>query len=122
MSAFWTAEIVALWSAIRAFGFSMAVVPLVFAYVVGYVVTRRPAPLGGAGLLDLFVPLCLWDCGAPLAAAVAGSIVYRFFSLWLVLPVSLIELSPVDELESPAEPEPEPALRPRGDSEAPGQS
>lgn len=111
MGLFWIAEIASLWSAMAAFGYSMDLAPLVFAYVVGYVVTRRPAPLGGAGLLDLFLPLCLWDCGAPLAAAVAGSIPYRFFSLWLPLPLALRETSYVVSEGGRNIDEPEPALR-----------
>jgi uncharacterized membrane protein YbhN (UPF0104 family) len=89
MAAFWACEMLALWSALRVFGESMPVGAVVFAYVAAYVVTRRPAPFGGAGPLDLFLPLCLWTCGSTLATAVAGTIAFRLVSLWLPFPFAL---------------------------------
>jgi uncharacterized membrane protein YbhN (UPF0104 family) len=56
------------------------------------VVTRRTAPLAGAGILALALPVCLWCSGAPLAAAVAGVFAYRILVLWLPLPVALASL------------------------------
>ncbi|HEY3941220.1 MAG TPA: lysylphosphatidylglycerol synthase domain-containing protein [Acidimicrobiales bacterium] len=110
MSLFWVAELLALWSAFEAFDFRIGVGPLVFAYAVGYVVTRRPAPFGGAGLIDLVLPLCLWDCGVPLATAAAASISYRFLSLWLPLPGTLRSARRVSSFGAPTA-EPEPALQ-----------
>jgi hypothetical protein len=89
MTGYWCAELFALWAAMAAFGFSMSMPNLVFAYVAAYVVTRRPAPFGGAGPLDLLLPLSLWWCGAPLASAVAATIVFRFTSLWLPFPIAI---------------------------------
>jgi hypothetical protein len=84
--------------------------PLRSDYAVGYVLARRSAPLGGAGLIGLILPLCLWTCGASFAGAVAAVAVYRFFSLWLPLPAAFAYLSTVRTIcEAPAE-EREPAL------------
>jgi uncharacterized membrane protein YbhN (UPF0104 family) len=68
------------------------VAELIIAYAIGYALTRRSAPLGGAGLIETFLPLTLWDSGAPLAAAVAGVLAYRFFNLWAPMPPALAVL------------------------------
>jgi uncharacterized membrane protein YbhN (UPF0104 family) len=74
------------------------------------VLTRRTAPLGGAGLLDLILPLCLWTCGASFAGAVAAVAVYRFFSLWLPLPLAFAYLPTVRAMRDGPVNESEPAL------------
>jgi uncharacterized membrane protein YbhN (UPF0104 family) len=106
MSAFWVCELAALWAALRAFAYQMPFSALVFAYVAAYVVTRRPAPLGGAGPIDLLLPLSLWACGAPLPAAVAGTIAFRFASLWLPFPAALRGASFLAKLGPESEREP----------------
>jgi uncharacterized membrane protein YbhN (UPF0104 family) len=110
MAGYWIAELFALWAALATFGFRMSMPSLVFAYVAAYVITRRPAPLGGAGPLDLLLPLSLWACGAPLSAAVAASIAYRFFSLWLPFPLALREAAHLAAKRANTAIEPEPAL------------
>jgi uncharacterized membrane protein YbhN (UPF0104 family) len=92
MSLYWAADIFALWAALAAFGFHMHPAKLVIGYTVGYAITRRSAPFGGAGLLDLFLPLTLWDSSAPLAAAVLGTCAYRIANLWLPMPFALASL------------------------------
>jgi uncharacterized membrane protein YbhN (UPF0104 family) len=110
MTLFWAADIFALWAALEAFSAGISFPGIILGYAVGYVLTRRTAPLGGAGLLDLILPLCLWTCGASFAAAVAAVAVYRLFSLWLPLPAAFAYLSAVRGIcDAPAE-ESEPAL------------
>jgi uncharacterized membrane protein YbhN (UPF0104 family) len=109
MTMYWVCELAALWAAMRAFGYEMPFPALIFAYVGAYVITRRPAPFGGAGPLDLLLPLSLWACGAPLAASVAGTIAFRFASLWLPFPMAIRGAAMLAKL-SPQENEPEPAL------------
>jgi hypothetical protein len=67
----------------------MGVAELIAGYATGMVFTRRTGPLGGAGFLALFLPLCLWYCGAPLTVAVAGVFAYRILTLWLPMPLAL---------------------------------
>jgi hypothetical protein len=74
--------------------------------VAAYVVTRRPAPFGGAGPLDLFLPLCLWTCGSSLAAAGAGTITFRLLSLWLPFPFALRGAQRIAGSRGGDEPEP----------------
>jgi hypothetical protein len=89
MALFWAADAFAVWAGLAAFGFRMGVASLIVGYATGMVFTRRTGPLAGAGLLALFLPLCLWYCGAPLAVAVAGVFAYRVLALWLPMPLAL---------------------------------
>lgn len=90
MVMFWTGEVAAVWVALTAVGFHMAVAPLIVGYATGLVFTRRTVPLGGAGLMMLILPLTLWVCGAPLPAAVVAVFGYRLITLWLPLPAALL--------------------------------
>jgi uncharacterized membrane protein YbhN (UPF0104 family) len=110
MTLFWVADIFALWAALEAFSADIALAQIILAYAVGYVLTRRTAPLGGAGLLDLILPLCLWTCGASFAGAVAAVAVYRFFSLWVPLPLAFAYLPTVRAMRHIPVKESEPAL------------
>jgi uncharacterized membrane protein YbhN (UPF0104 family) len=64
----------------------------VVAYSIGYALTRRSAPLGGAGLIETALPLTLWGSGAPLAAAISGVLAYRVFNLWAPMPAAFASL------------------------------
>ena len=88
MLAYWVLGMFSLWAGIRTFHFHMNFGSVVVAFGTAMIVTRRTGPLGGAGLLDLALPPTLWIAGAPLSAAVLGTFVYRFFSLWIPLPVA----------------------------------
>lgn len=92
MALFWAADAFAVWAGLAAFGTRMNAVTLLAGYATGMVFTRRTAPLAGAGILALALPVCLWYSGAPLAAAVAGVFAYRILVLWLPLPVALASL------------------------------
>lgn len=110
MTLFWAADVLALWAALEAFSAGISFGEIILGYAVGYVLTRRTAPLGGAGLIDLILPLCLWTCGARFAGAVAAVAVYRFLSLWLPLPAALAYLPTVRAIRSEDATESEPAL------------
>jgi uncharacterized membrane protein YbhN (UPF0104 family) len=112
MTLFWVGEMFALWAGLAAFGTRASIPILILADAVGYVLSRRTAPLGGAGFIDTFLALCLWDCNVPLAAAIAGVFTYRFFSLFAVLPFSFAALPALRSIGGPdASPSPEPAMR-----------
>jgi hypothetical protein len=89
---FWVAEIFAVWAGLAAFGFTMEAAALTAGFCTGMVVTRRVAPLAGAGLLTLILPVTIWYCGAPFAIAVAGTFAYRALTLWLPMPFALAAL------------------------------
>ena len=92
MALFWAADAFAMWAGLAAFGTRMNAITLLAGYATGMVFTRRTAPLAGAGILALALPVCLWYSGAPLAAAVVGVFAYRILVLWLPLPVALASL------------------------------
>lgn len=89
MALFWAADAFAVWAGLAAFGFRMSAANLIVGYATGMVFTRRTGPLGGAGILALALPVSLWYCGAPLAAAVVGVFAYRGLVLWLPMPLAL---------------------------------
>lgn len=98
MCLYWAGEILAVWAAVAAFGTKMPVLTALVATATGYALTRRSVPLGGAGLIDLALPLSMWACGVPLASAVAGTVAYRVFNFWMALPPALIALPRVRRL------------------------
>jgi uncharacterized membrane protein YbhN (UPF0104 family) len=52
--------------------------------------SRRTLPFGGAGAVELLLPLALWGTGISLSAAVLAVFTYRIFNFWLpLLPAAL---------------------------------
>lgn len=114
MTLFWAGQMFALWAGLAAFGARVSIPFVMLADAVGYVLTRRAAPLGGAGFIDTFLALCLWDFNVPLAQAIAGVFAYRFFSLFAIMPFSFVVLPALRSIGGPAaSPSPEPAVQPR---------
>ena len=72
MALFWAGDALAIWAALAAFGQVMNGAALIVGYCTGMVVTRRIAPLAGAGTLALILPLAIWASGAPLATAITA--------------------------------------------------
>jgi hypothetical protein len=89
MGLFWAADAFAVWAGMAAFGFQLGAAALFVGYATGMVFTRRTAPLAGAGLLALCLPLTLWNSGVPFAVAVVGVFAYRMLAMWLPMPASL---------------------------------
>jgi uncharacterized membrane protein YbhN (UPF0104 family) len=92
MLLYWLADMWALWAALAAFGFRMNGASEMVAFGTAMIVTRRTAPLGGAGILTVALAPTLWYSGAPWPAAVLGTVAYRFFALWPPQPVSFVML------------------------------
>jgi hypothetical protein len=92
MALFWAGDALAVWVALAAFGFVMNGAALVVGYCTGMVLTRRIAPVAGAGTLALILPLTIWGGGAPLATAITGVAAYRLLCFWLSLPSALASL------------------------------
>jgi len=92
MALFWAADFFAAWCALAAFDLKMSVAAFVVGTATGMIFTRRAAPLAGAGILALVLPVTLWCSGAPLPIAISGFFVYRILSLWLPLPFALASL------------------------------
>lgn len=95
---FWLGDMFSLWAGIATFGFRMNVGSEIVAFGTAMIVTRRTAPLGGAGILDIAIPATLWYSGAPWSAAVLGTFAYRFFTVWLTMPASYAALPKLRDL------------------------
>lgn len=120
MGVFWIADAAAAWAGLAAFGYLMNPASLFVGFATGMVFTRRTGPLGGAGILAFALPVALWYCGAPLAAAVAGIFAYQVLVIWLPMPFALASLPALRELGTgvpgaggTAAPRGEPGLRQR---------
>lgn len=93
MAVYWGGDMFGLWAATAAFGFHIGALAVIVAVGTGMVFTRRTGPLGGAGIVDVALVATLWNAaGVPFAAATLGVAAYRFFTLWMPLPASLVAL------------------------------
>jgi len=82
-AAFWAGEILCAWAALRAFGASVGLAPLILGYTTGYLATGLPLPLGGAGSVDAAHTGGFVLAGVPLGSALLGAVAFRVFSFWL---------------------------------------
>jgi uncharacterized membrane protein YbhN (UPF0104 family) len=81
---YWLADMACLWSTLHVFFAETPVVAqLLLGYATGYALTRRTLPLGGAGIVEVLLPLSLGWVGIALAPAVLAVIGYRIANLWL---------------------------------------
>jgi uncharacterized membrane protein YbhN (UPF0104 family) len=85
---YWFGHLLTLYAALRAFGVGdVHLAALVLAFATGYVATALPLPGGGSGGVEAALAFSLHAVGAPLAPALLGALVYRFFTFWLpILP------------------------------------
>ncbi|HWD75256.1 MAG TPA: hypothetical protein VG371_08960 [Solirubrobacteraceae bacterium] len=93
MMLYWGGDMFALWAATAAFGFHMTALEVIVALGTGMVLTRRTAPLAGAGVVLVALVATLWNAaGVPFAAATLGVAAYRLFTLFGPMPVGLAGL------------------------------
>jgi uncharacterized membrane protein YbhN (UPF0104 family) len=85
---YWFGHLLTLYVALRAFGVAgVPLAALVLAFATGYVATALPLPGGGSGGIEAALAFSLHAVGMPLAPALLGALVYRFFTFWLpILP------------------------------------
>jgi uncharacterized membrane protein YbhN (UPF0104 family) len=95
---YWAAEIVSLWAALQAFGVHAGLAVLILGYATGHVLTPRSAPLSGAGVTEILLPLALSWVGLPLAGAVPAAFSYRAGILLLSIPPALLARAEVQRL------------------------
>ena len=83
----------ALWAATHAFGYTMSALTAIVCLGTGMILTRRTAPLGGAGVMVVALTATLWYGGAvPFAAATLGVAAYRAFTLLAPIPFGFAAL------------------------------
>jgi uncharacterized membrane protein YbhN (UPF0104 family) len=90
---FWAGELLCAWAALRAFGVTVGVAPLLVGYTTGYVSMGLPLPAGGSGSVDAAMTAGFVLAGAPLSGALLGAIAFRLFSFWLPAIGALISLA-----------------------------
>jgi glycosyltransferase 2 family protein len=84
---YWFGHLLTLWAALRAFtgDTQLVLATLVLAFATGYAATALPLPGGGSGGIEAALVFSLSAVGVPLAPALLGVLVYRFFTFWLPL-------------------------------------
>lgn len=93
IAVYWAGDIFCLWAALHLFQVHPPPVSqLVLGYATGYALTRRTLPLGGAGIVEVLLPVSLGWVGIPLVPAFLASLVYRGVNLWLPLLPALVGL------------------------------
>ena len=90
---FWSGELLCAWAALRAFGVTVGVAPLLLGYTTGYVSMGLPLPAGGSGSVDAAMTAGFVLAGAPLSGALLGAIAFRLFSFWLPAVGALLSLA-----------------------------
>jgi uncharacterized membrane protein YbhN (UPF0104 family) len=98
VSLYWFGDILTLWAALKVFEADVSTPALILAYATGYVLTRRSLPGGGAGVVEFLMTFALVWVGLPLAPAILGVLVYRFFNFWLPIVPALAVLPTVRHL------------------------
>ena len=97
---FWAGELLCAWAALRAFGVTVGVAPLLLGYTTGYVSMGLPLPAGGSGSVDAAMTAGFVLAGAPLGGALLGAIAFRLFSFWLPAVGALLSLATLRGLRS----------------------
>jgi uncharacterized membrane protein YbhN (UPF0104 family) len=80
---YWAGDMLTLYAALRAFGVSVEIVPMVLAYATSNIITLLPLPAGGAGGIDAGMTFALRAIAIPLAPALLAVLVYRVVTFWL---------------------------------------
>lgn len=79
----WLADAACLWLALAAAGVQLDPDIVLLAYVAGIMISALPLLPGGIGAVEAAIPALLHHFGAPLDAALAGTLVYRGISMLL---------------------------------------
>ena len=95
---YWLGDIACLWAALEAVGAELPIPAVILAYATGYVLTRRSLPLGGAGIVEVFMTFALIWVGLGPTKAILGVVLYRLFNFWLPILPALAILPTVRQL------------------------
>jgi uncharacterized membrane protein YbhN (UPF0104 family) len=89
---FWAGELLCAWAALRSFGVTVGLAPLLVGYTTGYASTVLPLPVGGSGGVDAAMTGGFVLAGAPLSVALLAAVTFRFFSFWLPAIAALVSV------------------------------
>jgi uncharacterized membrane protein YbhN (UPF0104 family) len=96
---YWGGNLLCLYAALRAFEADPPVLALLIAYATAYVATALPLPAGGAGGIEASLAFSLTAIDVPLASAVLATLVFRFVTFWLPLPLAAVALAGARRLD-----------------------
>lgn len=100
---YWAGDIFCLWATLQAFSaHPPPVAQLMVGYSTGYALTRRALPLGGAGVVEAFLPYALGLLKIALLPALLAVFAYRLINLWLPMIPALAGLPTLRSLEAAA--------------------
>jgi hypothetical protein len=115
MMLYWGGDMFGLWATTAAFGYHMSAEAVIVGLGSAMILTRRTAPLGGAGFLTVALIPCLWYAsGVPFAAATLGVLLYTLLTMWVPLVPGLLSLPALRELGNRAAGVGPPPRRKRG--------
>jgi uncharacterized membrane protein YbhN (UPF0104 family) len=108
---YWAAELLTMWTALRAFGVELGYGALVVGYATGYASTMLPLPAGGVGGVDAATTYALTLVGVPLGPALLATLVQRLCTYWLPLGIAALAAPSLKRLgeDLAAVPRPSPA-------------
>jgi len=95
---YWTAEICALYGALRTVGLDLGIGRTILSYATGYLASRRSLPLGGAGLTEALLVYSLYELRQPLGPSVDAVMIYRAFNFLVVVIPALIAYRGLDSV------------------------
>jgi uncharacterized membrane protein YbhN (UPF0104 family) len=90
--AYWAGDVASLWFALRSVGADPRLHEVALAYATAYLAVLVPLPTGGFGGLDAAATFTLTLLDLPLATALVGVVVWRFFNFWLPTIPGVVEL------------------------------
>ena len=95
---YWTGDLLCAWAALRAFGVSIGVLPLLVGYSTGLLSEMLPLPAGGAGGVDAALTGGFVLSGIPLSSALLAAVTFRLFTFWLPMVLALLSVVTVGSL------------------------
>lgn len=92
---YWAGDLVCAWAALRAFGTTLGLAPLLVGYTTGYLAEALPLPAGGSGGVEAAMTGSFVLAGAPLDGALLGAVTFRVFNFWLPAVPAIISVMTV---------------------------
>jgi uncharacterized membrane protein YbhN (UPF0104 family) len=80
---YWAGDLLCAWAALRSFGTSLGLAPLLVGYTTGYLAEALPLPAGGSGGVEAAMTGGFVLAGAPIDGALLGAVAFRVFNFWL---------------------------------------
>jgi uncharacterized membrane protein YbhN (UPF0104 family) len=80
---YWAGDLLCAWAALRSFGTTLGLAPLLVGYTTGYLAEALPLPAGGSGSVEAAMTGGFVLAGAPIDGALLGAVAFRVFNFWM---------------------------------------